>query len=65
MSFNFMDSRALARALTGNIQGAIEDYEFIVQNASDTECKSKRQSWLDSLQKGENPFTEEVLKGLR
>jgi flagellar biosynthesis/type III secretory pathway protein FliH len=61
-----LDSRALARALTGNIQGAIEDYQFAIKQASRSrKWKQKRQGWLDALKKGENPFTEEVLKGLR
>ena len=59
------ESRALARALTGNIQGAIEDFQFVIEESDDEELKSKVQGWLDSLQKGKNPFTEEVLKGLR
>jgi tetratricopeptide (TPR) repeat protein len=58
-------SRALARALTGNIQGAIEDYQFAIENSDYEEYKSKAQSWLDCLRKGKNPFTEEVLKGMR
>ncbi|MFK5971249.1 MAG: trypsin-like peptidase domain-containing protein [Candidatus Marithrix sp.] len=62
---DLIDSRALARALTGNIQGAIEDFKFVIKNSDDKEFKSKRQSWLDSLQKGENPFTDEVLEGMR
>ncbi|MDM8561772.1 hypothetical protein QUF54_00280 [Candidatus Marithioploca araucensis] len=64
-NWGIRDSRALARALTGNIQGAIEDLQFVIEKSDDEEYKSKRQGWLDSLQKGENPFTEEVLKKLR
>jgi len=59
------DSRALARALTDNIQGAIEDYQFAIEKSDQEEYKSKAQGWLDALQKGENPFSEEVLKGMR
>ncbi|MCK5876541.1 MAG: hypothetical protein KAG43_02810 [Candidatus Marithrix sp.] len=60
-----MDKRALAKALTRNIQGTVEDYKFIIEKADDGKCKLKRQDWLDSLQKGKNPFTEEVLEKLR
>ncbi|MBE9562382.1 MAG: hypothetical protein IMF12_05925 [Proteobacteria bacterium] len=58
------DARALARFLTGNIRGAIEDYEFAI-NHSNAGRKYKIRGWLNSIQKGENPFTEEVLEKLR
>ncbi|MDM8564898.1 TIR domain-containing protein [Candidatus Halobeggiatoa sp. HSG11] len=58
-------SRGLARALTDNIQGAIEDFKFVVKNSTDEELIEQAQGRIDSLQKGENPFTEEVLEGLR
>ncbi|MDM8566572.1 hypothetical protein QUF74_13085 [Candidatus Halobeggiatoa sp. HSG11] len=58
--------RGLARALTGNIQNAIEDFKFYIEKREEhEEWKSRVQGWLDALQKGENPFTEEVLEGLR
>ena len=59
------DSRALARAFTGNIQGAIEDFQFAIETSDDDDWKSKRQAWLEALKKGDNPFTEDVLEGLR
>ncbi|MDY6806621.1 MAG: pentapeptide repeat-containing protein [Cyanobacteriota bacterium] len=64
------DARGLARGLTGNIQGAIEDF----QAALDTgffdpywkkEKKQKRQRWLEALRAGINPFTPEELLQLR
>ena len=64
-NLGFIDSRALARALTGNIEDAIEDFKFVVETSDDEEYVEKAQSWLDSLQKGENPFTEEVLEEMR
>ncbi len=62
---NIRGSRALARALNGNIQGAIEDFQFAIENYDDDGWKQKMQGWLDALLKKKNPFTEEVLKGLR
>ncbi|MEA5497788.1 WD40 repeat domain-containing protein [Limnoraphis robusta] len=59
------NSRGLARALTGNVDGAIEDFEMFVQSAGNEEEKAQRKGWIESLKKGENPFTDEVLKGLR
>jgi hypothetical protein len=62
---DFRDSRGLARALTGNVQGAIEDFEFFIQHTDDAEWKSQRQGWVSALKAGKNPFTPEVLKSLR
>jgi len=62
---NIRGSRALARALNGNIQGAIEDFQFAIENYDDDRWTQKMQGWLDALLKKKNPFTEEVLKGLR
>ena len=64
----YLDTRGLARSLTGNIAGAIEDF----QRALDTGIfkkskaeKQQRQGWRNALQRGENPFTPEVLERLR
>ena len=62
---DFRDSRGLARALTGNTQGAIEDFEFFIEHTGNAEQKSQRQAWMGALKAGKNPFTPEVLKSLR
>ncbi len=63
------DSRGLARALTGDIEGAIEDFQAFVEWADNrTEYekrKAQRQQWIKALQAGENPFTPELFKELR
>ncbi|NEQ75679.1 MAG: hypothetical protein F6K23_23115 [Okeania sp. SIO2C9] len=62
------DSRGLARALTGDFQGAIEDFEMFIEsidNKSYENAKARRQSWVDTLKKGENPLTTEELEKLR
>ena len=63
----FRDSRGLARALTGNVQGAIEDFEFYIERTKNpkTEHKLQRQGWVTALKAGKNPFTPELLKSLR
>ncbi|MEA5521497.1 AAA-like domain-containing protein [Limnoraphis robusta] len=61
----FIDSRGLARALTGDFDGAIKDFEMLVEWTNDEEDKAQRKGWIESLKKGENPFTDEVLEGLR
>lgn len=72
------DSRGLARALTGNIDGAIEDFQAYIHWLENEEKKpqpqfpiktlqekkSQRQRWIDTLRMGENPFTPEEIKGL-
>ncbi len=57
-------SRGLARSLTGDYKGAIEDFEVFVKQTDDDE-KSEVQSWINDLQNGKNPFTPEVLEELR
>jgi tetratricopeptide (TPR) repeat protein len=64
-NFQYRDSRGLARALTGNVTGAIEDFQFFVEKTEDADRKAQRQRWIEALRKGENPFTAEVLKELR
>ena len=59
------DTRGVARALSGNVGGAIEDLEaFVAGNISD-DLKSRRVQWIDTLRKGGNPFTREELEHLR
>ena len=73
---HWQDSRGLARVLTGNTEGAIEDFQAFIDRIDNTEpqtdadkvkfnkWKQQRQGWIDALRAGENPFTEEVLKSL-
>ena len=61
----FQDSRGVARALTGNIEGAIEDFQAFISWTDDDGQKAKRQGWIESLRAGKNPFTPEVLEELK
>jgi hypothetical protein len=80
---NYMDSRGLARALTGDIEGAISDFNAYLaereKNIASLEAepegsnpnlekligaKKRREGWIEALEAGENPFTEEVMKSL-
>ncbi len=56
--------RGLAKALTGDYQGAIEDFQVLVDSIKDEEEKARVKSWIETLKKGENLFTSEVLEGL-
>jgi hypothetical protein len=59
------DTRGVARALSGNIAGAIEDFEAFVSVSKAGEPRSRRLRWIQALKKGENPFTLEELEELR
>ncbi|MBD1871630.1 AAA-like domain-containing protein [Cyanobacteria bacterium FACHB-471] len=60
----FRDSRGLARALTGDIEGAIADFQTFITWTDNEEQKARRQGWIDALRAGENPFTLGELKSL-
>ena len=62
---DIIDSRGLARALTGDYKGAIEDFEVFVKWKYDSEYKLERQAWIKDLQNGKNPFTSKVMQDLR
>ncbi|MCL2929233.1 MAG: hypothetical protein MGG37_14995 [Trichodesmium sp. MAG_R01] len=57
--------RGLARALTGNYQGAVEDFQVLVESIKDEDEKAKLEGWIETLKKGENPFNSEVLEELK
>jgi WD40 repeat protein len=60
----FRDSRGIARAMTGNTVGAIEDFQLYVKSSDWDEGKKQRQRWIDALKAGKNPFTKEEIEGL-
>ena len=64
----WQDTRGLAKALTGDIPEAIEDFQAVVDsNLFDRqkELKAKRERWLAALKQGNNPFTPEEMEALR
>ena len=74
----YRDTRGLVRALTGDLQGAIEDLEWVLVRIDDgniyenpyrfigfEDDVQQRREWLEVLHMGENPFTPEVLEALR
>lgn len=58
----YRDSRGLARALTGDTEGAIEDFQFFIDAGGF--LSEERQRWIEALQAGQNPFTPEQLQRL-
>ena len=60
------DSRGLARALSGDLNGAVEDFK-IFSSAFDNERTRQRKDWIEKLQKSGDPktvFTEDLLYSL-
>ena len=63
---HYLNSRGLARALTGNTQGAIDDFKaFANSDKFEEESRNKRKQWIKALKNGEDPFTDEVLENLK
>ncbi|MGB0384429.1 MAG: CHAT domain-containing protein [Ardenticatenaceae bacterium] len=64
-----IDSRGLARALTGDYEGAIEDFEFYVEwskeNRGYEEYALKREGWIVELKAGRDPFDAKTLEALK
>lgn len=59
------NARGLAKALTGDFEGAIADFEYFVTHSNNEETRSQRQQWIEALKSGENPFTPELLEHLQ
>jgi len=75
---SYRETRGLVRALTDDLQGAIEDFESVIESEAKsgvfigsgrfndlTDYALQRREWLESLRLGRNPFTPEVLEVLR
>jgi len=57
----FRDSRGVARALSGDISGAIEDFELFVAADPARPHREQRQRWITALRAARNPFTADLL----
>jgi transglutaminase-like putative cysteine protease len=62
---SYRDSRGLARALVGDLDGSRDDFVYVVAHAAQGEFLDQRAAWLDALRAGKNPFTPEVLEALK
>jgi WD40 repeat protein len=64
----YRDTRGVAKTLTGNTKGAIEDFEaYLAQSYEDPrieQLKPKRRQWLEALRKDKNPITQAEIKEL-
>ena len=59
-----LDSRGLARALTEDYAGAIDDFQYFVVHSDDANAVEQRKAWIEQLTNGTNPFTTAILEGL-
>ncbi len=63
---DFRDSRGLARALLGDFEGAIADFQsFVDAEERAPEVIAQRREWIRLLEAGTNPFDEKTLADLR
>ena len=67
---DYHDSRGLARPLTGDTTGAVEDFEAFIawekqQQEPDTNAITQRQQWIADLKAGRQPFDKATLEQLR
>ncbi len=58
------ETRAVARALVGDHEGAIRDLEAYLAYATNA-VRARRTAWIQVLKNGENPFDAELLEQLR
>lgn len=67
-SASYRDSRGLARALVGDFEGAIEDFEYFIEVTQSLgyyeAMGQERQAWVAELKTGRNPFDEATLQRL-
>ncbi|MBD2245570.1 pentapeptide repeat-containing protein [Nostoc sp. FACHB-888] len=64
----YQDSRGLARVLTGDLVGALEDFQSAVDSGAldfSEDMKQRRLRWIEALKSGNNPLTPEELEELR
>lgn len=65
----YHDSRGMARALVGDYDGAIEDFEYYILSYEGTAWREEdvalRRAWVADLESGRNPFDEAMLRALR
>ena len=59
------DARGIARALTGDVEGAVSDFTVFIEWSIKPDEVLKRMQWNAALIQGENPFTGQVLQSLR
>ena len=62
---NIQFNWGLARALTGDCQGAIEDFQVFLDSSGDGEQTDRVEGWIETFKKREKSFTNDVLEKLK
>lgn len=60
-----LEARGIARAMTTNFAGAIEDLEQSAEFSTTNAERDRLLGWIATLKSGQNPFTDDVLRELR
>ncbi|MCT7991090.1 nSTAND1 domain-containing NTPase [Laspinema olomoucense] len=60
----YVGNRGLAKALTGDNEGAIQDFQTFIQVSDNPGANRQVQGYINALRAGENPFTEAEIKRL-
>ncbi len=63
-SIAIRDSRGIARAMTGDFSGAIDDFNAFVNSDPEHRHANTRRTWIAELEAGRNPFTEAMIMQL-
>gem|GEM_PF-415956 len=63
-SAGYRANLGIAKALTGDTEGAIKDFETFIQLSENEASNEQVQGYIDALRAGENPFTEAEIKRL-
>ena len=58
-------ARGMARAITGDYPGAVEDFEAALRGRMDVGSARTVRDWIGELRAGRNPVTARVLESLR
>jgi tetratricopeptide (TPR) repeat protein len=59
------ESRGIARALSGDIGGAIDDFQAFIEWTDDDAKREQYQGWVDAHNSGSNAFAREEIDKLR
>jgi len=66
---HYRESRGIVRALSNDLEGAMEDIEFVIAwvkvGSWSDEYISQREEWMTELEAGRNPFNLALLEELR
>ena len=57
-------NRGIAKAIAGDKDGAIKDFQTVIELNENEATDEQAQGYIDTLRAGENPFTEEEIKRL-